>query len=38
VRAKLIAFVPFTTADARQKHEPERYGSGDDKEPVPHGF
>ena len=31
-------FVPFTTADACQKHESEGYGSGDDKEPVPHGF
>jgi hypothetical protein len=37
-RAQLIAFVPFTTADACQKHEPESYASGDDNEPVLHGF
>ena len=36
MRAKLIAFVPFTTADACQKHEPEGYGCGDDNKPVLH--
>ena len=38
VGSQLIAFVPVTTAGARQKYEPEGYGSRDDNEPVLHGF
>ena len=36
--SQLVAFVPVTTAGARQKYEPESYGSPDDNEAVLHGF
>jgi hypothetical protein len=38
VRTEVFAFVAFTTAAACQKHEAESYGSGDENEPVFHGF
>ena len=36
--SQLIAFVPVTTAGARQKQEPEGYSARDDNEAVLHGF
>jgi hypothetical protein len=38
VGSQLVAFVPVTTAGARQKYEPKSYGSRDDNEAVLHGF